>query len=96
MTTLFHLLCLIASTHLVSGLVTLQSIKEITNLTKDCRIDIVRAALDGTSSVGFGGQVLFSGKNEDEVEDVSQFLQILHMSVRRLGDGLPEGKGGFY
>lgn len=71
------LLGVLAFGHLAAALVTLQTIREITNCTKDCTAEIIGL---GLAQLGKGvgiGQVpvleLRNDDDEDEMEDVSAF-----------------------
>jgi hypothetical protein len=72
----FVLSLLLALTHLATGLVTLQTIREITNCTKDCTAEIMGLGLAHLGkSVGIGQVPVLELRNEDEdeIEDVSAF-----------------------
>ena len=72
--------------HLVSGLVTLQTVRDITNATEECRGRITAKDTEGkgmqvvVGMEGMGQSVLSTGRGDDEgedVEDVSLFLLLL-------------------
>jgi hypothetical protein len=71
------LLGVLALTHLASGLVTLQTIRGVTNVTKDATAEIIGIGIVRLGeSLGVGdGQVRLGTADEDdgEVEDVSIF-----------------------
>lgn len=72
----FVLGLLLALTHLTTGLVTLQTIREITNCTKDCTAEIMGLGMAQLGkSVGIGQVHVLELRNEDEdeMEDVSVF-----------------------
>jgi hypothetical protein len=71
---------LLALTHLTTALVTLQTIREITNCTQDCTAEIMGLGLAHLGkSVGIGQVPVLELRNEDEneMEDVSVFFSIL-------------------
>lgn len=72
----FVLSLLLALTPLSTALVTLQTIREITNCTKDCTAEIMGLGLAQLGkSVGIGQVPVLELRNEDEdeMEDVSTF-----------------------
>jgi hypothetical protein len=70
---------LLALTHLTTGLVTLQNIREITNCTRDCTAEIMGlglAQLGKSVGVGVEGQMPvleLRNEDDDDMEDVSVF-----------------------
>lgn len=67
---------LLALTHSTAALVTLQTIREITNCTRDCTTEIMGLGLAQLGmSVGIGQVPVLELRNEDEddMEDVSTF-----------------------
>ena len=76
MVTTFLLSLLLAVTHLTTALVTLQTIRKITNCTKDCTAEIMGLGLGQLGkSIGIGQIPVLDLRNEDddEMEDVSTF-----------------------
>jgi hypothetical protein len=69
------LLRVIALGHLAAALVTLQTIREITNCTKDCTAEIIGAGIAQLGKEVGIGQVpileLRNDEDDDEMEDVS-------------------------
>jgi len=87
----FVLSLLLALTHLTTGLVTLQTIREITNCTKDCTAEIMGLGLAHLGkSVGIGQVPVLELRNEDEdeMEDVSVFWILFFLDF-----GFISGKG---
>jgi len=88
--------------HPVSGLVTLQTIRNLTAVTDECKERIVESGgvtVDGMARVlgGVGGQVILGGGDEEEVEDVSSsfsFLMIDRGKVEGFNGGI-ESRCGF-
>lgn len=76
-----HILSLLAISHVTAGLVTLHTIREVTNITRDATAEIIGSGLVRLGeSVGVGnqfgrrpGQVMLGAADDDdgEVEDVS-------------------------
>jgi hypothetical protein len=66
---LIPLITILGFCKLVTGLVTLRDIRSLTNLTRDCRDEVVNAKAF-IVKVGVE-QVIIGGNDEDEVEDVS-------------------------
>jgi hypothetical protein len=67
---------LLTLTHQTTGLVTLQSVREITNCTKDCTVEIVglgMVQLGKSIGIGQGPVLELRNEDEDEMEDVSVF-----------------------
>jgi hypothetical protein len=73
----FVLSLLLAITHITIALVTLQTIRDITNSTEDCTAEIMGLGLAQLgNSVGIGQVPVLELRNEDEdeMEDVSTCL----------------------
>jgi hypothetical protein len=76
-----HLLISLVFAQLISGLVTLQTIRNLTAVTDECKERIVESrgvvademsrVLSGTGVVGGAGQVVLYSGDDEEVEDVS-------------------------
>jgi hypothetical protein len=79
------LLCILVSQ--TSALVTFSNIRELTNTTRDCREEILKAANPRVEEVGVleQGPRVLRGNEEDEIEDVSETFRFVVSLVDSFG-----------